>query len=168
MERTSSPGRTAVLGLLVTGIGTFIAAPAHAQGRSLASIDVCVLVPSSEIVTGLAARGVGPPRDSSRPGARACRYHYSIGSESFTPEIAIVKPSEYEAARERAPSERVKEFRGLGDVAFAAQTDEGLVLYALRRNDVAVRVTLKGDIEDADDLLHARALARRALDALRK
>lgn len=167
MLRTSPPGRTRYLGLLAAGIGTLIAGPAHAQGRSLASIDVCALVPSSEIVAGLAAHDAGPPRDISRPGARACRYHYSIGSERHTPEIAIVKPADYEAARKRVPEGLMREFRGLGDVAFAAQTDEGLVLYALRRNDVAVRVTLKGRIDDADDLLHARALARRALEALR-
>jgi hypothetical protein len=153
-------------------VATIWAAPASAQGRShgrsLRGIDMCGLVTSEAVISGLAARRTGPHRDASTAATRACQYQYSIGEANYASEIAVVPLAEFEAVRDRHQGNTMRSFRGLGDASFALQEADSIVLYAVKLYDVAVRVKVRGDLNDTDDLLHARALARRALDALRR
>jgi hypothetical protein len=144
------------------------AAQGRSHGRDLSGINVCGLVSADALMTGLQARRTGPARDASTSRSRACQYRYSMGETNYAPEIAFVPLAEYENVRQRNQGKSLHNLRGLGDAAFAIQSPDGIVLYAVKKYDVAVRVMVEGTLDDADDLLHARALARRALDAIRQ
>lgn len=107
-------------------------------GRDLASVDVCTLVPASDVAQAVGGTVAAEPTDWDPGfGGQGCRYKTRAGSFSIYTEIGLVPPGDYEFLR-RSAQVPTHDVAGLADGAWWMDRTDRADLYALKRGDVMV------------------------------